>query len=165
MSQSAAEIVSSLIAVIFALGVIAIRLKASNRPTNIRKILIPPLSMSTGFLMYMVPQMRESWLYAGMALLVGILFSYPLIATSKMYRAEDGQVYIKRSKGFALILLGLLALRMVLHTYVEQYVSLPQTASLFFVLAFGMIVPWRLAMFIQYRRLQGDVESRVAELS
>jgi membrane protein CcdC involved in cytochrome C biogenesis len=30
-----------------------------------------------------------------------------------------------------------------------------QTAALFFVLAFGMILHWRLRMYLQYRRLTG----------
>ena len=40
---------------VMALLAIFIRMKASHRPVTIRKILIPPLGMSTGFLMFVVP--------------------------------------------------------------------------------------------------------------
>ncbi|MFX4303541.1 CcdC family protein [Alicyclobacillus tolerans] len=162
MSKVTAEILSSLIAVVFALTVIFVRVRASRKPTNARKILIPPVAMSTGFLMYIAPQTHEPFLYAVAAFLVGVIFSYPLISTSKMYRAEDGHIYLKRSRGFIAILLILLALRIILHTYVEQYVTILQTGSLFFVLAFGMILPWRIVMYLRYRHLAGQ---RVAAAS
>lgn len=91
-------------------------------------------------------------MYAFVAFLVGCVFSYPLIATSKMY-AKDGEVYLRRSRAFIYILLGLLVIRLVLHGVVERYVDIFQTGSLFYMLAFGMLVPWRLAMFAQYRKI------------
>ena len=42
-----------------------------------------------------------------------------------------------------MILLGLAALRLALRGYVGQVLSAQQTAGLFFVVAFGMIVRWR----------------------
>ncbi|EPZ44145.1 MULTISPECIES: CcdC family protein [Alicyclobacillus] len=152
MPNAVATVIGTVIAVVFALTVIFIRLRASGRPTNARKILIPPVMMSTGFLMYIFPFTRERLAYALIAFVVGCLLSYPLIATSKMF-VRDNLVYLHRSKAFIYILLGLLVLRLILHSVVEQYVDIYQTGSLFFDLAFGMLVPWRLAMFVQYRRL------------
>lgn len=141
-------------AMMMALLVIFIRLRASARPTTARKIMIPPLGMSTGFLMFLFPQMQIPLLWASVAFLTGVvLFSYPLIRTSKFHVVE-GKIYLKRSRSFVFILLGLLALRLLLHGYVEQYVSISQTGAVFFILAFGMILPWRLAMLYQYRKLQ-----------
>ncbi len=34
--------------------------------------------------------------------------------------------------------------------------SIQQTAALFFVLAFGMILRWRVSMLLEYRRLVGN---------
>ena len=139
---------------VFALSVIGIRLKAANRPTSERKIIIPPLGMSTGFAMFLFPFMRIPLVWGLVAFLAGaVFFSYPLIRTSR-FEARDGQIYLKRSKAFIVILLVLLVIRLILHDYVEQFVSLPQTGALFFLLAFGMLVPWRVAMLIGYRKLQ-----------
>jgi membrane protein CcdC involved in cytochrome C biogenesis len=145
--------ISTLVAVLMALLVIGIRMRASRKPTSLRKILIPPFAMSTGFLMFLFPEFRVPYTYALIALLVGILFSYPLIATSHM-QVLDGSIYLKRSKMFPLILLGLLALRLLLHQFVERYVNVQQTGALFFILAFGMIVPWRIAMYRRFKKLQ-----------
>lgn len=152
MHSSFATIVASVIAVVFALTVIFVRLRAGRRPTSARKILIPPVMMSTGFLMYIFPFTHEPVSYAIAAFLVGCVFSYPLIATSKLYWGTDG-VYLQRSRAFIYILLGLLVVRIVLHSVVENYVDIYQTGSLFFCLAFGMLVPWRVAMYLQYRRI------------
>lgn len=152
MSSHMAQIVSTLITVVFALTVIFVRTRGSNKPVNAKKILMPPLGMSTGFLMFLAPQTHDPWLYAALAFAAGLVLSYPLILTSKMH-VVDGEIRLKRSKGFAFILLALLALRIALHQYVEEYVTIAQTGSLFFILAFGMIAPWRIAMFVRYRRL------------
>ncbi|RIV26733.1 cytochrome c biogenesis protein CcdC [Alicyclobacillaceae bacterium I2511] len=143
---------SSLIAVVMALAVLFIRLKASQKPTNVKKIMLPPIGMSTGFLMFVVPQTHIPWLYALAAFLVGVMFSYPLILSSKMF-IQEGLVYLKRSPAFIVVLLSLLVIRIVLHSYVEAYVTIPQTGALFFILAFGMLSPWRLAMLRRFSTL------------
>jgi membrane protein CcdC involved in cytochrome C biogenesis len=150
--NQATTLIGTAVAVVFALTVIFVRLRAGKRPTNARKILIPPVAMSTGFLMYVFPFTREPVLYALAAICAGCLFSYPLIATSHFYVGEDG-IYLKRSRAFIYILLGLLVVRIALHSVVENYVDVYQTGSLFFCLAFGMLVPWRIAMYVRYRRL------------
>jgi len=144
--------ISTVILVVFALTVIVVRMRAGRKPASVRKILIPPVAMSTGFFMFVEPAMREAPVYALIAFLVGVLFSYPLILTSR-FHVVGTDIYIKRSRWFVIILLGLLALRLGLHDYVSQYLSISQTASSFFVLAFGMILPWRVAMYSQYRKL------------
>lgn len=54
---------------------------------------------------------------------------------------------------FLAILLGLLGLRLALRDYIGHLISPLQTAAVFFLLAFGMIVRWRSDMYRQYRRL------------
>jgi membrane protein CcdC involved in cytochrome C biogenesis len=82
-----------------------------------------------------------------------VLFSYPLIKSSKLIQHGD-VVMLRRSPAFLWILFGLVAVRLLARTYVEQYISPLQTGTIFFVLAFGMIVTWRAVMFIQYRKLR-----------
>lgn len=147
--------ISTLVAFGMALLVIGVRLRASRKPTSVRKILLPPLGMSTGFLMFLFPPFHVPYTYALIAFACGLVLSYPLVATSHMH-VQGGEIYLKRSRMFPLILLGLLALRMVLRGYVEQYVDLPQTGGLFFILAFGMILPWRLVMLQRFRQLQQE---------
>ncbi|MCD1257978.1 cytochrome c biogenesis protein CcdC [Paenibacillus athensensis] len=136
-----------------ALMVMLLRFRAAARPVNAMKIWMPPLGMSTGFFMFAAPSTRIPWLWALCAFAIGVVFfAYPLIRTSRL-TARGGAVYMERSKAFMGILLLLLAVRLLLHEYVEAYVSIFQTGALFFILAFGMIVPWRVAMYVRYRRL------------
>ncbi|MGV3488349.1 MAG: CcdC family protein [Tuberibacillus sp.] len=147
------QILSLFIGVVFAVSVIFVRLKASNKPTNAKKILLPPVFMSTGFLMFIFPQTRLPITELLEAFLVGMIFSVLLIKTSK-FHIIDGEVYLKRSKAFIFILVGLLIIRTIIKIFLEQEVHLGQTAGIFFTLAFGMILPWRVAMYIMYKRLQ-----------
>lgn len=138
---------------VMALLAIFIRMKASHRPVTIRKILIPPLGMSTGFLMFVVPETHVPWLWALIALLVGwFIFSYPLIRSTK-FEQINGEIFATRSRSFVFILLGLLAVRLILHEVIQRYVTIPQTGGLFFLLAFGMIVRWRVYMYKHYQEV------------
>jgi membrane protein CcdC involved in cytochrome C biogenesis len=60
---------------------------------------------------------------------------------------------MQRSKAFLAILVALVAVRLALRGYVEDVLSPQQSAAVFFVLAFGMILRWRVAMWREYRRL------------
>lgn len=129
------------------------RIRETRRPVSARKILIPPVMMSTGFAMFFAPEMQVPVAWGAAAVLAGaLLLSYPLIRSSELTRDGDA-ILLKRSKAFLWIIVGLAALRLALRAYVEQYVSATQTAALFFLLAFGMLVPWRIAMFLRYRKL------------
>ena len=134
--------------------IVAWRVRETQTPVTAKKLLIPPLAMSTGFFMFLAPQMRIPLSWAACAFAAGaLLFSYPLIHTSRMVRHGD-VILMKRSRAFLVILLGLFAVRLLARQYVEHYVSITQTGALFFILAFGMLLPWRLAMFASYRGLQ-----------
>lgn len=139
--------------VVIALSFVLIRIRGSKKPVSIKKIIIPPLGMSTGFMMFLYPPMRIPWEWAVGSFLIGAVFlSFPLIKTTKFVEV-DGEIYAKRSKSFIFILIGLLILRISLHNYVEQIISVEQTGSIFFILAFGMILPWRAAMLWQYHNM------------
>ncbi|MEF2966314.1 cytochrome c biogenesis protein CcdC [Paenibacillus sp. M1] len=142
-------------AALIAGSMIFIRLRASRKPVTVKKIIIPPLGMTTGFAMFAAPEMRIPISWALIAFAVGwLLFSYPLIRTTH-FEVTDGEVFAKRSPGFAYILIGLLILRLALHGVVEQYISVLQTGSVFFLLAYGMILRWRLFMLKEYRAITG----------
>ncbi len=135
------------------LAVVVWRIQETRTPVTARKILIPPLAMSTGFCMFVMPAMRVPWTWAVVAYLVGALaLSYPLERTSSLERVGD-VIYMRRSHGFLVILLGLLALRLLLHNYVGAMMPPKQTAAVFFILAFGMISRWRASMYRQFRAL------------
>jgi membrane protein CcdC involved in cytochrome C biogenesis len=86
------------------------------------------------------------------ALTVGMLFSILLIKTSK-FEIRDNDIYLKRSKAFAFILIGLLIIRIVAKSILSTTIDYGALSGMFWILAFGMIVPWRIAMYIQYRKL------------
>ena len=136
--------------------IIVWRLRETTRPVTLRKIVIPPLGMSTGLGMFAYEPTRIPWTWAAAALVVGaMVLSYPLVKTSKLIRRGD-VVVLERSRAFLWILLGLVAVRLVARAYVERHLSTLQTGSIFFLLAFGMIVRWRLLMLIEYRQLMTE---------
>ncbi|OGX80426.1 hypothetical protein A6395_01730 [Exiguobacterium sp. SH31] len=143
---------STLVALL--MGVIAsfVRVKASARPTNAKKILIPPLAMSTGMLQFVVPAFRLTWLEVGEALVVGLIFSIFLIKTSN-FEKRDGEVYLSRSKAFFIVVFVLLAIRTVMKAFLGDEVNIFATGGLFYLIAWGMIVPWRIAMYQKYKRI------------
>lgn len=142
-------------------AVLAWRFQETRTPVTTRKIVIPPLGMSTGFFMFVVPAMRISWAWALGAFLFGaVVLSIPLERSSTLER-KDGQVLMRRSNGFLLILLALLALRLILHEWVGAVLPARQTGAVFFVLAFGMILRWRVGMLLAYRRLVAETPSEV----
>ncbi|GGD93221.1 CcdC family protein [Paenibacillus nasutitermitis] len=155
--------VSIAVTLISGVAVLFLRLRASNRPTTMRKIIIPPIAMSTGFLMFVAPVTRVPWSWALIAFAAGgLLFAYPLIRTSTLERSGE-TIVLRRSKAFIFILLGLLIVRLLLHDVVESAITIPQTGGLFFILAFGMILVWRIAMLRAYIRLSRVSGSNAAD--
>ena len=132
------------------------RAHEGQRPVTVRSILIPPLGMATGFSMFAWAPTRVpvAWAFAAFAL-GAVLFAIPLIRTSRLHREGD-QILVRRSRAFVAILLGLVAVRFGLRTWIEHYISAPQTGALFYLLAFGAVVRWRIAMLFEYRRLVDD---------
>lgn len=136
-----------------ALGVIAWRVQEGRRAITIKKIIFPPLGMATGFSMFIVPAFRVPWLWAGVAFLTGaILLAWPLLATTRLQRDGDA-IMMKRSSAFLLVIIVLAAVRFFARGYFDTIMTIEQTGGLFFILAFGMILRWRSAMFLEYRAL------------
>ncbi|MGO1059153.1 CcdC family protein [Planococcus sp. FY231025] len=146
------------------MGILAIfvRSKSAKKPASAKKIILPPLFMSTGALMFIFPFFRVAPLQIVEALAVGMLFSSVLIWTSK-FEVRDGDIYLKRSKAFVFILIGLLLIRLVGKVVLSDTIDVGELGGMFWLLAFGMIVPWRLAMYMQYRKLQQKLENAVPQ--
>ena len=95
---------------------------------------------------------KALWIALGAFVAGATLFALPLIRTSTL-SLVDGQVFLRRSRAFLWVLFGLVAVRLLLRQEISHYISPLQTGSLFFVLAFGMIVHWRLDMLAKFKRL------------
>jgi membrane protein CcdC involved in cytochrome C biogenesis len=145
-------IASSIVAICMGFFVLFIRMKAQKKPVSGKKIILPPLFMSTGALMFLFPFFRVTLGELLEALTVGMLFSILLIKTSK-FEIRNNDIYLKRSKAFAFILIGLLIIRIVAKSILSTTIDYGALSGMFWILAFGMIVPWRIAMYLQYRKL------------
>lgn len=134
-------------------AVLAWRVREGRTAVTLRKIVIPPLGMATGFCMFLVPAFRIPLLWAVCAFLIGAAaLAYPLLRSSRL--VLDGKaVMMQRSNAFFLIVIALAMVRMLARGYIDTFMNMNQTAALFFVLAFGMILRWRLSMFFEYRQL------------
>ncbi len=148
--------ITTIMAVVMAIGVLFIRMKASKKPTNAKKIILPPVFMSTGALMFLHPFFSVTFLEVVEALLLGVFFSIFLIKTSK-FEVKDNEIYLKRSKAFIFILIGLLVFRLASKLILSATIDVGTLSGMFWILAFGMIVPWRLAMFLQYKKMYRDM--------
>lgn len=147
---------SSIAAVMMGLLAIFIRTKAAQKPATAKKIILPPIFMSTGALMYLFPPFRITPMEIFEALAVGFIFSIFLIKTST-FEVRGKEIYLKRSKAFVFILFGLLFIRIILKSYLSSAIDVGELSGMFFLLAFGMIVPWRIAMFITYKKLKNEL--------
>ena len=139
-------------------GLIAVttwRLREVRSAVSLRKIIIPPLGMATGFSMFFVPAFRIPWAWAGAAFLIGaIALAWPLLLTTRLIHMGDA-IMMKRSSAFLAVLFVLAAVRFLARGYFDTILTVQQSAGLFFILAFGMIVRWRLNMLLEYRQIAG----------
>lgn len=152
---------SSIGAIFMGVFVLFVRIKSQKSPVNVRKIIIPPVAMSTGALMFLFEEFRVAPMQILEASILGLLFSTVLIATSKLEIREDA-IYLKRSKAFAFILIGLLILRIVLKSVFSSSLDVGELGGMFFLLAWSMIVPWRLGMLRQYKKLEKSLTREIS---
>lgn len=104
-------------------------------------------------MMFFLPEFRLTSLEIVEAIIAGLIFSIFLIKTTK-FEVRGEHIYMKPSKAFIFILIGLLAVRVALKSYLSQTLDLAQLSGMFFLLAFAMIVSWRIAMYRSYVTLQ-----------
>lgn len=150
-------IIASIGAIIMGLLVILWRNNETKTPLHLKKIIIPPIMMSTGALMFLFPYFRLDNLLILEAVVVGIVFSFALLLTTK-YEVKDDELYVKASKLFPVILVGLLIIRTFMKTILSQEITPGEIGGMFFLLAFTMIVIWRTSMvlhYLQFKKKQG----------
>jgi membrane protein CcdC involved in cytochrome C biogenesis len=139
-----------------AIAVMFWRVQEGRTAVSPKKIVIPPLGMSTGLAMFVVPMFRVPWLWAVAAFLAGaLILAYPLLKTSRLVRDGD-RVMMQRSNVFFGVLILLAIIRIGARGYLDTVLTIQQTAGLFFLLAFGMIVRWRAQMYVEYRALMRE---------
>lgn len=150
-------ILSTIVAAFMATTMILVRARASEKPASIKKIILPPLFMSTGALMFLFPMFQIPISDVIEALLVGIFFSIFLIKFSK-FEIKDNEIYLIPSKAFIFILFGLLILRIIIKLIIGSNISFGETSGMFFLLGFGMIFTWRIAMLFKYIKLKNKLK-------
>lgn len=146
-------IISTLVAFFMATMMIYIRIKVAKKPTSAKRIILPPLLMSTGAFMFVFPPFRLPVIEGIEAILVGVIFSFFLIKYSK-FEIKNHEIYLIPSKSFIFILFGLLLIRITIKLIIGSQITIGETSSLFFLLGFGMIFTWRLAMLVEYVKLK-----------
>lgn len=142
------------------MGILAIfvRSKSAKRPVSVKKIILPPVFMSTGALMFIFEEFRVAPMQIVEAILVGMLFSIILIRTTN-FEIRDSAIYLIRSKAFPFILFGLLFVRLIGKLILSNSIDVGELGGMFWILAFGMIVPWRIAMLVKYNHLNRQITS------
>lgn len=130
-----------------------IRMKAIKKPASIKKIILPPFFMSTGMLMFVYEPARLVPLQIIEALTVGIIFSFLLMRTTS-FEVRNSDIYMKRSKAFAFILIGLLIARVIFKLIIGDAIEVAELGGMFYLLAFGMIIPWRIYMLIRFKEIE-----------
>lgn len=149
---------STILVVVMGIMMMFIRMKSSQKPANAKKIIIPPIGMATGALMYISPYFRVTFDHTIIAIIVGVLCSLLLIKTSK-FHIVGNDIFLKPSKAFFFVLFGLLAFRTIAKVYLGGEFHLGELGGLFWLLAFSMILPWRLAMLWQFKKLQKELKN------
>ncbi|HDX9578687.1 cytochrome c biogenesis protein CcdC [Bacillus cytotoxicus] len=149
-------VLSSIVALCMAVGMMFLRLKSAKKPVTLKKIILPPFFMSTGACMYILPEFRLTSSEILEAVIVGLFFSIFLIKTSK-FEIRGKDIYLIPSKAFIFILVGLLVVRLGMKEYLSQSIDLGQLSGMFFLLAFAMIVSWRIGMYRSFIRLQKEM--------
>src|ERR1700722_10813248 len=88
-----------------AVAVIMWRLREARSAVSLRKIIIPPLGMATGFSMFVDSAFRVPWTWAAIAFLTGAaILACPLLLTTRL-ELQGQTVRMKRSSAFLVVIL------------------------------------------------------------
>jgi membrane protein CcdC involved in cytochrome C biogenesis len=146
-------VITAVVSLIGLAGVLIWRVREGRTAVTLRKIVMPPLGMATGFCMFFYPPCRVPFLWGLAAFLIGaVIFALPLLLTSDLH-LHNGEIRMKRSSAFFAVIIVLAIVRWAARGYFDSILSLEQTGAIFYLLAFGMILRWRLKLFLAYRAL------------
>lgn len=146
-------VIFSILAIFMGIGVIIWRNNETKTPLYLKKIIIPPIMMSTGALMFVFPYFRLAETQILEAIGVGLVFSTLLLFTTK-YERKGEELFVKPSKLFPIILVGLLVIRTAMKQVMSVNTTPGEIGGMFFLLAFTMIVIWRSSMLINYMKFK-----------
>jgi len=154
--------ITALISLIGLAGVLVWRIREGRSAVTLKKIVIPPLGMATGFCMFIVPAFRVPLLWGLGAFLIGaVVLAYPLLVTSDLHR-QYGVIMMKRSSMFFAVIIVLAVVRYLARGFFDRFLTLEQTGAIFYLLAFGMILRWRAKLYFAYRTLTASPALAVA---
>ncbi|WP_438447320.1 CcdC protein domain-containing protein [Gorillibacterium sp. sgz5001074] len=116
------------------------------------RILLPIIFMTPGLMLIGNPEVHSpAWMWTA-ALALGGLLSLPLIFTTGYEIRANGHVYAKPSVWFLVAFAAVLVIRFILRSELDGLD--PQTkAALFMTVAFGYILPWRIASYVKFRKV------------
>jgi membrane protein CcdC involved in cytochrome C biogenesis len=154
--------ITAVVSLIGLAGVLMWRVREGRSAVTLKKIVMPPVGMATGFCMFFYPPCRVPFLWGLGAFLVGaVVFAFPLLLTSDLHY-QNGVIMMKRSSAFFAVIIVLAVVRYLARGYFDRFLSLEQTGALFYLLAFGMILRWRLKLVLAYRTLTAASMPRTA---
>jgi membrane protein CcdC involved in cytochrome C biogenesis len=146
-------VITAVVSLVGLCGVLAWRIREGRSAVTLKKIVMPPLGMATGFCMFFYPPCRVPWTWGLGAFLVGaVIFAYPLLLTSDLHW-QNGVIMMKRSSAFFTVIIVLAVVRYLARGYFDRFLTLEQTGAVFYLLAFGMILRWRAKLYFAYRAL------------
>ena len=149
-------VLTAVVSLVGLAGVLTWRVREGRTAVTLKKIAMPPLGMSTGFCMFFYPPCRVPFLWGFAAFLIGaVLFAYPLLLTSDLHW-HGGEIRMKRSSAFFAVIIVLAIVRWAARGYFDSFLSLEQTGAIFYLLAFGMILRWRLKLLLAWRALTAE---------
>lgn len=149
-------LITAVVSLIGLAGVLAWRIREGRSAVTLKKIIMPPLGMATGFCMFFYPPCRIPFLWGLGAFLIGaIILAYPLLLTSDLHR-QNGVIMMKRSSAFFAVIIVLAVVRYLARGFFDRFLTLEQTGALFYLLAFGMILRWRLKLLLAWRALTAE---------
>jgi membrane protein CcdC involved in cytochrome C biogenesis len=150
LSKTAITAIVSLVGLV---GVLAWRIREGQTPVTMKKIVMPPLGMATGFCMFFAPMCRIPFTWGLISFLIGgVVLAYPLLLTSDLHW-QNGVIMMKRSSAFFSVIIVLAVVRYLARGFFDRFMTIEQTGALFYLLAFGMILRWRAKLFFAYRAL------------
>ena len=98
----------------------------------------------------------EHW---GTHVYIPSICSYENGNKTSSFEIKENDIYLKRSKAFVFILFGLLAVRIVAKIILSSSIDVGALSGMFWILAFSMIVPWRIAMLLNYKKLAAQLKT------
>ena len=146
-------VLTAVVSLIGLAGVLTWRVREGRTAVTLKKIVMPPLGMATGFCMFFYPPCRVPFTWGLAAFLIGaILFAVPLLLTSDLH-LHNGEIRMKRSNAFFAVIIVLALIRWAARGYFDSILSFEQTGALVYLLAFGMILRWRAKLYFAFRAL------------